>query len=76
MDEYQAPRTQTDFLWALQAAAEARDPEALDFLDGVVRHWIQDPFHYMAQEQLIDAIREMIYDGDQEFGKAEFDFPS
>ena len=76
MDDYMAPKTHQDFLWAVAHAADVRDPDALDFLDGVVRHWIQDPFHYMAQEQLIDAIREMIYDGDQEFGKAEFDFPS
>ena len=74
-DEYQAPKTQTDFLWAVTAAAEARDPEALDFLEGVVQGWMQDPYHLLAQEQLIDTIREMVYDGDS-WGKAEFNFPS
>jgi hypothetical protein len=76
MDEYQAPKTQTDFLWAVAAATEARDPEALDFLEGVVQGWMQDGYHTMAQEMLIDTIREMIYDSDQEWGKAHFNFPS
>ena len=76
MDDYMAPKTHQDFLWAVAHAADVRDPDALDFLEGVVQGWIQDPYLTMAQEQLLESVRDLIYDSDLEMGKAEFDFPS